>query len=310
MFLGDELTAILDAIEKDAPYKSEGKTQMKLGVHVLPKFNRDTTDRNRTSPFAFTGNKFEFRMLGSSNSIACANIMLNGAVAESLRVFADKLEGTADFETALHELIKETITKHKRIIFNGNGYDDAWIKEATEQRGLLNFRTTADCMPHLLDKKNVDMLTSHKIFSLDELRSRRDIMLENYCKTVTIEANTMVDVAKTQIAPAVERFSADLARNARAKKELSPTISYKYEVGLVEKLSSLTDSIAEAVDDLKTSVVSLHEAGDVIEESAMIRDDVIPKMCALRIACDEAETLTAKSYWPFPTYADILFSVR
>lgn len=310
MFLGDELTAILDAIEKDAPYKSEGKTQMKLGVHVLPKFNRDTTDRNRTSPFAFTGNKFEFRMLGSSNSIACANIMLNGAVAESLRVFADRLEGAADFETALHELIKETITKHKRIIFNGNGYDDAWIKEATEQRGLLNFRTTADCMPHLLDKKNVDMLTSHKIFSLDELRSRRDIMLENYCKTVTIEANTMVDVAKTQIAPAVERFSADLARNARAKKELSPTISYKYEVGLVEKLSSLTDSIAEAVDDLKTSVVSLHEAGDVIEESAMIRDDVIPKMCALRIACDEAETLTAKSYWPFPTYADILFSVR
>ena len=283
---------------------------MKLGVDVLPKFRRDATDRNRTSPFAFTGNKFEFRMLGSSNSIACANIMLNGAVAESLRVFADRLEGAADFETALHELIKETITKHKRIIFNGNGYDDAWIKEATEQRGLLNFRTTADCMPHLLDKKNVDMLTSHKIFSLDELRSRRDIMLENYCKTVTIEANTMVDVAKTQIAPAVERFSADLARNARAKKELSPTISYKYEVGLVEKLSSLTDSIAEAVDDLKTSVVSLHEAGDVIEESAMIRDDVIPKMCALRIACDEAETLTAKSYWPFPTYADILFSVR
>ena len=310
IFLGDELTAILDAIEKDAPYKSEGKTQMKLGVHVLPKFNRDTTDRNRTSPFAFTGNKFEFRMLGSSNSIACANIMLNGAVAESLKVFADRLEGAADFETALHELIKETITKHKRIIFNGNGYDDAWIKEATEQRGLLNFRTTADCMPHLLDKKNVDMLTSHKIFSLDELRSRRDIMLENYCKTVTIEANTMVDVAKTQIAPAVERFSADLARNARAKKELSPTISYKYEVGLVEKLSSLTDSIAEAVDELKTAVVSLREASDVIEESTMIRDDVLPKMCALRIACDEAETLTAKSYWPFPTYADILFSVR
>ena len=310
MFLGDELTAILDAIEKDAPYKSEGRTQMKLGVHVLPKFNRDTTDRNRTSPFAFTGNKFEFRMLGSSNSIACANIMLNGAVAESLKVFADKLESASDFETALHELIKETITKHKRIIFNGNGYDDAWIKEATEERGLLNFRTTADCMPHLLDKKNVDMLTSHKIFSLDELRSRRDIMLENYCKTVTIEANTMVDIAKTQIAPAVERFSADLARNARAKKELSPTISYKYEVGLVEKLSSLTDSIAEAVDDLKTSVVSLHEASDVIEESVMIRDDVLPKMCALRIACDEAETLTAKPYWPFPTYADILFSVR
>ena len=310
MFLGDELTAILDAIEKDTPYISEGKTQMKLGVHVLPKFNRDTTDRNRTSPFAFTGNKFEFRMLGSSNSIACANIMLNGAVAESLKVFADRLEGVDDFEDALHKLIKETTTKHKRIIFNGNGYDDAWIKEATEVRGLLNYRTTADCMPHLMDKKNVDMLTSHKIYSIDELRSRRDIMLENYCKTVTIEANTMADIAKTQIAPAVERFSADLAKNAKAKKELLPAISNKYETDAVEKLSSLTDSIASLADELKTIVVSLREAGDVTEESVMIRDDVLPKMCELRIVCDEAETLTSKSYWPFPTYADIIFSVR
>ena len=310
MFLGDELNAVLEAIENDTPYKGAEKTQMKLGVDVLPKFNRDTTDRNRTSPFAFTGNKFEFRMLGSSNSIACANIMLNAAVAESLKIFADKLEGAADFETSLHDMIKETIKEHKRIIFNGNGYDDAWIKEATEVRGLLNFRTTADCMPHLLDKKNVDMLIGHKIFTIDELRSRRDIMLENYCKTVTIEANTMVDMAKTQIAPAISAFTAELASNAEAKLALDPNLACSYETGLVKKLSSLTDRIYGSIGELQDQVIALHNAKDVVEESAMIRDEVLPKMCELRVACDEAETLTAKDYWPFPTYADILFSVR
>ena len=186
MFLGDELNAVLEAIEKDIPYEGPGRVKMKLGVDVLPRFNRDTTDRNRTSPFAFTGNKFEFRMLGSSNSIACANIMLNSAVAESLRIYADRLEKAEDFETTLHEMIKKTIKDHKRIIFNGNGYDDAWIREAVEERGLLNYRTTADCMPHLLDQKNVDMLTSLGVFTMDELYSRRDIMLENYCKSVEI----------------------------------------------------------------------------------------------------------------------------
>ncbi|MBP5271004.1 MAG: glutamine synthetase III [Clostridia bacterium] len=310
MFLGDELNAVLEAIETDTPYKGAEKTQMKLGVDVLPKFNRDTTDRNRTSPFAFTGNKFEFRMLGSSNSIACANIMLNAAVAESLRVYADRLEGADDFETALHEMIKKTIKDHKRIIFNGNGYDDAWIREATEVRGLLNFPTTADCMPHLLDKKNVDMLTSHKVFTVDELRSRRDIMLENYCKTVTIEANTMVDMAKTLIAPAIAAFAADTARNAGTKKKLDPTVPCEYETGLVRKLSVLTDRIAVKVDELQDALIALHDAEDIIAESSMIRDGVLPIMRELRVACDEAETLTAKSYWPFPTYADILFSVR
>ncbi|MBO4308602.1 MAG: glutamine synthetase III [Clostridia bacterium] len=310
MFLGDELTAVLDAIENDVPYKGAEKTQMKLGVHVLPKFNRDTTDRNRTSPFAFTGNKFEFRMLGSSNSIACANIMLNSAVAESLKIYADRLEGAEDFETALHDMIKKTIKDHKRIIFNGNGYDDAWIKEATEVRGLLNYRTTADCMPHLLDKKNVDMLTAHKVFTVDELRSRRDIMLENYCKSVVIEANTMIDMAKTQIAPAVERFAADLARNAAAKKAVAPAAPCAYETELVGKLSELTDRIAVAAGELQSAVIALHDAESVIAESESIRDHVLPKMCGLRLACDEAETLTEKSYWPFPTYADILFSVR
>ena len=188
MFLGDELNAVLEAIDTDTPYAGAEKTVMKLGVDVLPKFNRDTTDRNRTSPFAFTGNKFEFRMLGSSNSIACANIMLNSAVAESLKIYADRLEGAENFADALHAMIKKTIKDHKRIIFNGNGYDDAWIKEATEVRGLSNYRTTADCMPHLLDKKNTDMLISHGVFTMEELKSRVDIMLENYCKTIVIEA--------------------------------------------------------------------------------------------------------------------------
>ena len=249
-------------------------------------------------------------MLGSSNSIACANIMLNAAVAESLKIYADRLEDADDFETALHDMIKNTIKDHKRIIFNGNGYDDSWIKEATEVRGLLNYRTTADCMPHLLDKKNVDMLTSHKVFTVEELKSRCDIMLENYCKTVTIEANTMADMAKTLIAPAVERFTADVARNAAAKKALDASVRCEYETGLVKKLSELTDRIALKTDELQSAEISLRDAENVVEESAMIRDSVLPKMCELRVACDEAETMTAGSYWPFPTYADILFSVR
>ncbi len=310
MFLGDELNAVLEAIENDTPYKGVEKTQMKLGVDVLPKFNRDTTDRNRTSPFAFTGNKFEFRMLGSSNSIACANIMLNSAVAESLRIYADRLEAADDFEAALHDMIRKTIRDHRRIIFNGNGYDDAWIKEATEVRGLLNYRTTADCMPHLLDGKNVDMLTSHGVFTVEELRSRCDIMLENYCKTVKIEANTMADMAKTLIAPAVERFASDMARNAAAKKSLDPSVPCAYETGIVRKLSELTDRIAQKVNELQSAEIALQDAEDIIAESEMIRDKLLPKMCELRVACDEAETITAKSYWPFPTYGDILFSVR
>ncbi|MBQ7714449.1 MAG: glutamine synthetase type III, partial [Clostridia bacterium] len=310
MFLGDELDAILKAIETDTPYEGVKKEQMKLGVHVLPRFNRDTTDRNRTSPFAFTGNKFEFRMLGSSNSIACANIMLNSAVAESLKIYADRLEGAADFESELHDMIKKTIKDHRRIIFNGNGYDDAWIKEATEVRGLLNYRTTADCMPHLLDKKNVDMLTSHKVFTVEELQSRCDIMLENYCKTVTIEANTLVDMAKSAIAPAVEKYSADLAKNANAKRKLDDSLALTYETKLVKRLSVLTDSIAERTDALEDALIALHDAEGIIAESEAIRDTVLPKMCELRVACDEAETLTDRSYWPYPTYADILFSVK
>lgn len=310
IFLGDELNSILEAIENDKPYKGSEKTQLKLGVDVLPKFNRDTTDRNRTSPFAFTGNKFEFRMLGSSNSIACANIMLNASVAESLKIYADRLEGAKDFETTLHEMIKKTIKDHKRIIFNGNGYDEAWIKEAVNERGLLNYRTTADCMPHLLDKKNVDMLTSHKIYTKEELKSRCDIMLENYCKTIIIEANTMADMAKTQIVPALSTFASDIASNASAKLKLDSSIKCDYEKGIVKKVSELTDSISKKTEELEKELVSIHDTQDILKESGIIRDVILRLMCELRIDCDEAETITSKSYWPFPTYADILFSVR
>lgn len=310
IFLGDELSAVLQAIESDTPYQCAEKMQMRLGVDVLPKFNRDMTDRNRTSPFAFTGNKFEFRMLGSSNSIACANIMLNSTVAESLRIYADRLEKATDFETALHDMIKKTIKDHKRIIFNGNGYDNGWIKEATEKRGLLNLQTTADCMPHLMDKKNVDMLTSLHVYTEDELRSRRDIILENYCKSVVIEANTMVDMARTQIAPAIEAYAADVAKASATKKSIVPDLSCGYEMELVKKLSVLIDEIAMKIKDLEDALFKLQDAGDVVEKSAMIRDTLLPRMSELRVPCDQAELLTAKSYWPFPTYADLLFGVK
>ncbi len=310
IFLGDELSAVMDAIETGKPYKGTEKTVMKLGVDVLPKFNRDTTDRNRTSPFAFTGNKFEFRMLGSSNSIACANIMLNSAVAESLKIYADRLEKAKDFEKTLHEMIQKTIKDHKHIIFNGNGYDDSWIKEATEKRGLLNYRTTADCMPHLLDEKNVKMLTSHKVFSEAELKSRCEIMLENYNKTVTIEANTMIEMAKTQIVPAIESFTADVAGSAATKKALNAKLACKYETELVSKLSDLTDEIYGKIGELEKAVAGLAKAKDTIKESEVIRDKVLPKMAELRKPVDEAETITAKDYWPYPSYGDLLFGVK
>ena len=310
MFLGDELNGVLEAIEKDIPYAGAEKTQMKLGVDVLPKFNRDTTDRNRTSPFAFTGNKFEFRMLGSSNSIACANMMLNSAVAESLKIYADRLESAEDFEETLHAMIRKTIKDHKRIIFNGNGYDDKWIKEATEIRGLLNYPTTPDCMPHLLDEKNVRMLTSHKVFSKAELESRCEIMLENYCKTIVIEANTMVDMAKREIIPAVEAYVMELAKTISLKKSVNETLACQYESSLIKRLSSLTDQMAFQTDALENALIKIQDAEDIEEQACELRDTVLTRMQELRIVCDEAETVTAKKYWPFPTYGDLLFSVK
>ena len=310
IFLGDELTAVLDAIENDKPYSGSEKTQMKLGVPSLPRFFRDNTDRNRTSPFAFTGNKFELRMLGSSNSIACANIMLNSAVAASLEQYADELESEKDFDSAVHSLIKRTIKDHKRIIFNGNGYDDSWIAEATEKRGLLNLRTTPDCMGRLLDKKNVDMLIHQKIYSEAEIESRYEIMLENYCKAVNIEALTMTDMTRKEILPAVEAYTAELASAAGAKKSIDSELSCAYEKRLINKLSMLVDRIDSADEILEKKIAEYSTITDITEASCFIRDEILPAMANLRAAADEAETLTAEKYWPFPTYGKLLFGVR
>ena len=229
IFLGDELEAILEAIESDAPYAGTEKKRIRLGADVLPYFTRDTTDRNRTSPFAFTGNKFEFRMVGSSNSIACANIMLNTAVAEALCQMADELEKADDFDSCLQELIKRTIREHKRIVFNGNGYDDSWVKEAVEKRGLLNLRTTPEAMARLLDEKNIRVLTKHTVMSEAEIRSRYEIMMENYCKTDMIEARTMVRMAKKDILPAIDSYMKELADVITAKQSVSPELACGHE---------------------------------------------------------------------------------
>ncbi|SNU06876.1 glutamine synthetase [Lachnospiraceae bacterium] len=310
IFLGDELSAILDAIREDKPYEGTEDVVMKLGVHSLPSFSRDTTDRNRTSPFAFTGNKFEFRSLGSSNSIACCNIMLNAAVAESLRQYADELEKAADFETALHELIKRVITEHQRILFDGNGYGDEWVKEATEVRGLSNLKTTADAMPHLLDQKNKDMLIAHKVFTEAELESRCEIMLENYVKTVNIEGLTMVDMVRKNYLPAIERYLFRLAETTKLMREVSSNVKCNYEVSTMERLSELTDAILESVTKLEDVLSVFKTKEDIFDSSAYVRDDMLPAMEELRKYVDEAEMLTSQKDWPFPSYGQLLFSVK
>ena len=309
VFLGDELSGILDAIKNDTPYEGAEKVIMKLGVHTLPRFSRDTTDRNRTSPFAFTGNKFEFRSLGSSNSIACCNIMLNAAVAESLKQFADKLEGSGNFESDLHELIKETIKKHERILFNGNGYGEEWVKEATEVRGLSNLKTTADAMPHLLDQKNMDMLMAHNVFTESELRSRYEIMLENYAKTVNIEGHTMVDMVRKNYLPAIEEYLYSLAKTTSLMRSVSSQVKCNYEITTMERLSELTDHILDKVKDLEEALETLKGYEDITKSSEAVRDDVIPKMESLRKYVDEAEMLTSEECWPVPSYGKLLFSV-
>ena len=310
IFLGDELTAVLDAIEKDAPYTGTEKIVMKLGAHVLPRFVRDTTDRNRTSPFAFTGNRFEFRMVGSSDSIACCNVMLNTAVAESLRQYADELEKADDFEGALHTLIQRTIRAHKRIVFNGNGYDDAWIEEATKVRGLLNLRTTPDALPYLTAAKNVEMLTRHKVYSGSELKSRCEINLDNYRKTVHIEAKTMLDMARREILPAVTAYADTLALGVNARRAAVGASVGGYEARQIEKLSALSEKIDAAAEELETALDAYHAMSEVQSSAEFIRDSVLPKMTALRAPCDAAEKLTPAKSWPFPTYAELMFGVK
>ena len=307
MFLGDELNGILESVKSDTPYGSKEKELLKIGVHVLPRFPKDSTDRNRTSPFAFTGNKFEFRMLGSSASIADANIVLNTAVAEELKEFADILENAADFESELHTLIRDTIREHDRIIFNGNGYDDAWLREA-EKRGLLNLKTTPDCLPYLLKEKNIRLFETHKVFSETELRSRYEIMQENYCKVLNIEALTMIDMARKDILPAVSAYSTSLAETVLTKSEVGVDAAYEKE--LAQTVSSLTASMYGKVKALEDALIHVRDYSDSAELSMYYKDSVFSAMSALRAVADQLETLTSAEYWPYPSYGDLLFSVR
>ena len=308
IFLGDELTEILESIEKDQPYGVKEKELMRIGVHTLPKFPKDTTDRNRTSPFAFTGNKFEFRMLGSSASVSGPNTMLNTAVAESLKQFADELEKAKDFESAIHDLIKRVITKHKRIIFNGNGYDDKWIAEA-ESRGLLNLKTTPDALPHFISKKNVDLFSEHRVYTEREMRSRYEILLSSYCKTVDIEGKTMVDMAKKDILPAVSEYSQVLANTILAKKAVSEALDCTYEEELLKKISTLTSEAYSIVKKLEQALTTSKKIKDVTELSVFCKDEILARMTELRAAADELEVSVSADYWPMPTYGDLLFGI-
>ncbi|MBO7451573.1 MAG: glutamine synthetase type III, partial [Clostridiales bacterium] len=308
IFLGSELTEILEAIETDQPYGAKEKELLKVGVHVLPKFPKDTTDRNRTSPFAFTGNKFEFRMPGSSASVALPNTVLNTAVAESLKQFADELEGASDFTATLHDLIQKEIKAHKRIIFNGNGYSDEWIEEAAK-RGLSNLRTTPDAIAHYLDAKNVQLFTSHKVYSEVEMQSRHEVFLEKYNKLLDIESKTMLEIAKQDILPAVSAYSSDLAGTVVAKKE-ALGISPSFEVNTLTEISADLSEAYEAYKALSEDVDKTSEIGDQAELANFYKDQVIPSMESLRKICDKLETETASEYWPFPTYGELLFAVR
>ncbi len=306
IFIGDELMEILEAIEADRPYDSKETLLMKIGVHVLPRFPKDNTDRNRTSPFAFTGNRFEFRMAGSSQSIATPNTVLNTAVAEELRIFADELEGAQDFTSSLHELIKRTIAQHKRILFNGNGYDESWIAEA-ERRGLSNLKSTPEALSHLLDDKNIALFTTHNVFSLPEMKSRYEINLENYCKTLNIEALTMIDMARHDIFPAASAYASQLAANAASKEAF---VSCSAEKKLLERISALTDSFYGKLETLEAALAEADKYTNSKDAAFYYKDTVLSAMDALRSDGDALEQLTAADFWPYPSYGDMLFSIK
>ena len=308
IFVGEELEAIIESIASGADYIAPAKTRMELGVDILPTFSKDTTDRNRTSPFAFTGNKFEFRMPGSAMSIADANIVLNTAVAKELKGYADELENAEDFDTAVIKLVKRTIRDHKRIIFNGNGYSHEWEQEA-EKRGLCNLKSTVDALPCVLERKNIELFEEFGIFSEAEVRARYEVSLENYTKALHIEALTMLDMAKKQIVPAVAAYMGDLADTDRRKKALSSALSTRAEETLLAKLSAGADMLVEKIDELQAAVDGASR-GDSLQEAACYKDRVLPKMAELRAVADALELATGKDYWPFPTYADLLFGVN
>ena len=309
MFLGTDLSEILTAIETDAPYNSKEQEFMRIGVDTLPKFPKDTTDRNRTSPFAFTGNKFEFRMPGSSVSISCANTVLNTSVAEELRQFADELEGAEDFTLAMHSLIKRTIKEHKRIIFNGDGYDESWVVEAGN-RGLLNLRSTPDALAHMLDEKNVSLFESHGVYSRTELEARYEVLLENYCKHVNIEALTMLDMANKDILPSMSKYSKSLADACALKVSISPDIDCTYEKDTLRSLSSMISAVYRQAKKLEADLLDGKSVRGSAELGAYYRDVIIPDMTALRIPADEMEMIADSAAWPYPSYGELLFSVR
>ncbi len=309
MFLGSDLSEILEAIENDEHFDAKQKELMRIGVHTLPKFPKDTTDRNRTSPFAFTGNKFEFRMLGSASSISCANTVLNTSVAEELKQFADELEGSKDFESDLHELIKRTIKEHKRIIFNGDGYDDSWIAEA-EKRGLKNLKTTPDALAHMLDVKNVKLFTDHKVLTVPEITARHEVRLENYCKVINIEALTMLDMVRKDILPAMSDFSCELADGAAKKASFMPEADCTYEKETVKSVSALMGAAYRAVRKLEDDLLASKSIEDFTELADFYKTKILDDMRVLRIAVDEIETIAPKEKWPYPSYGELLFSVR
>ena len=309
IFLGDELTAILHAIETGTVYGGTLRVNMEIGVNVLPSFTKDTTDRNRTSPFAFTGNKFEFRSLGSQLNIACPNIMLNTIIADELEQFADELEGKEDFNGALNALIKRVIKEHKRIIFNGDGYADAWKAEAAK-RGLTNLPTTVDALPHYTDEKNVKLFTKHKIYTEVEMQSRQDIILETYAKTINIEALTASDMVKRDILPAVSSYVAELASGVATKKAISDDIPCEAELDIIKRLSGLQDCAYKKLAALDNAIIGVKEVGeDPIEVATYYKDSVITAMTELRAVVDEMETLVSSDYWPYPSYGDLMFRV-
>jgi len=307
VYLGDELTEIVESLINGNKYSKKERQQMQIGIDSLPRFPKDNTDRNRTSPFAFTGNKFEFRMVGSAFSVAGPNIVLNTILAEALDEFATELEKAADFNAALNKLIKEKLSTHKRIIFNGNNYSDEWREEA-EKRGLLNLKTTVDALPYFVSKKNIELFGKYKVFNEKEIHSRYEILMENYIKTLRIEALTMTDMSRQDIIPAVERYVNLLTDTGLKKKSLSAEISDSFETKLIGKLSSLLGELYDRVDELDQSLAAQPE-GDIVEKASYFRDVVLENMKKVRKIADELEKLTESSFWPIPTYADILYSV-
>ncbi|MDD5924424.1 MAG: glutamine synthetase III [Clostridia bacterium] len=310
MFLGTELSGILDSIENGTSYDGKEKEHLKIGVHVLPRFFRDTTDRNRTSPFAFTGNKFEFRMLGSSDSIACTNIMINTAVAEELCGFADILENADNFTEACDSLIKKTIKDHKRIIFDGNGYDDAWIKEAVEVRGLHNLEATPDALEHFIDQSNIDLFKKHKVYNELEVYSRYEILIENYSKVINIEALTLGEMVEKDILPAVSKYSKFLSDSIISKRAVLPTLKCTFEEDTITKIDSLSDELYSELHRLYDTLEEIKLISHKLEVAKYYKNSILPIMSSIRKASDELELIIAKEYWPYPTYSDLLFSVN